>query len=237
MWDPVQIALETLPIVSKEGQRKYYRFRPTGFYGGIATADCVGCNLRCIFCWSWQNIINPEAGGYFHTPAQVAGNLIRIARQKGFQKVRISGSEPTIDREHLLAILSQIPLDIQFVLETNGILIGNDETYAQELAKFENLRVRVSFKGASPEEFSRLTQADPQAFFFQVKAVENLFRAKVRVSPALMSSFSTVESIKNLQQLLGEIHPGFRSIEMEQLVLYGEVQDRLKKSGISPISD
>lgn len=237
MWDPVQIALETLPIVSKEGQRKYYRFRPTGFYGGIATADCVGCNLRCIFCWSWQNIINPEAGGYFHTPAQVAGNLIRIARQKGFQKVRISGSEPTIDREHLLAILSQIPLDIQFVLETNGILIGNDETYAQELAKFENLRVRVSFKGATPEEFSRLTQADPQAFFLQVKAVENLFRAKVRVNPALMSSFSTVESIKNLQQLLGEIHPGFRSIEMEQLVLYGEVQDRLKKSGISPISD
>jgi uncharacterized Fe-S cluster-containing radical SAM superfamily protein len=20
------------------------------WYGGIATADCVGCNLRCVFC-------------------------------------------------------------------------------------------------------------------------------------------------------------------------------------------
>lgn len=237
MWNPVQKALETLPIVSKEGKRKYYRFRPTGFYGGIATADCVGCNLRCLFCWSWQNIINPEAGGYFYTPAQVAGNLIRIARQKGFHKVRISGSEPTLDREHLITILSQIPLDIQFILETNGILIGNDETYAQELAKFENLRVRVSFKGATPDEFSQLTQADPQAFLLQVKAVENLFRAKVRVNPALMSSFSTAESIKSLQQILGEIHPGLMSIEMEQLVLYGEVQDRLQKAGIAPVSE
>jgi len=32
--------------VCNERKRKYYRFRAARFYGGIATADCMGCNLH-----------------------------------------------------------------------------------------------------------------------------------------------------------------------------------------------
>jgi uncharacterized Fe-S cluster-containing radical SAM superfamily protein len=46
-------------------------------------------------------------------------------------------------------------------LETNGILIGEDATYAQELALYPFLHVRVSLKGCTEEEFARLTGADP----------------------------------------------------------------------------
>ncbi|MEM4889814.1 MAG: molybdenum cofactor biosynthesis protein MoaA, partial [Thermosphaera sp.] len=35
-------------------ERRYYRFRGGRWYGGIATGDVVGCNLRCKFCWSWR---------------------------------------------------------------------------------------------------------------------------------------------------------------------------------------
>ena len=31
--------------------KKYYRVRPARWYGGIVTADCVGCGLLCRFCW------------------------------------------------------------------------------------------------------------------------------------------------------------------------------------------
>ncbi len=86
--------------------------------------------------------------------------------------MRISGNEPTICKEHLIQVLKLIPEDYTFILETNGILIGNDMTYAEELSRFSNLYVRVSLKGTCEEEFSRLTGA--QGFQLQLKALEHL---------------------------------------------------------------
>ena len=57
IMDALKTAETIAKIVSKGRNRKYYRFRQAPFYGGVATADCVGCCLKCIFCWSW-NIIN-----------------------------------------------------------------------------------------------------------------------------------------------------------------------------------
>ncbi len=95
-YDPVASAEETARVVSRGDHRKYYRFRPEKFYGGIATADCLGCCLRCLFCWSWDNMINAGERGAYFSPDQVVRNLTSIARKKGFQQVRISGNEPTI---------------------------------------------------------------------------------------------------------------------------------------------
>ncbi len=232
MYDPVQKAEETAKIVCRGALRKYRRFRPARFYGGIATADCVGCCLRCIFCWSWHELARPEAIGEFYTPGQVAARLTAIARKKDFSQVRISGHEPTICREHLVGVLEHLPLDLLFILETNGILIGHDATYAEELARFENIYVRVSLKGTSEEEFSRLTGAAPKGFLLQLKAVENLHKAGVRVQPAVMTSFSSPENLLILRKRLAQIAPGLSDIETEELVLYGDVAERLRRAGI-----
>lgn len=215
-------------VVTKGELRKYHRFRPARFYGGIATADCVGCCLRCLFCWSWREIIDPERWGRFYSPQEVAANLTGIARKKGFRQVRISGNEPTIGREHLFKVLECIPRDLLFILETNGILIGSDKTYATELARYENLYVRVSLKGCNEEEFSRLTGAELKGFALQVLALENLYQAGVNSHPAAMVSFSPPENINALRDRLGKIDSGFQDIEMEELVLYGDVERRLK---------
>ncbi len=42
MFNPLDLAELTRDVVCKNNQRKYYRFRASRFYGGIATADCVG---------------------------------------------------------------------------------------------------------------------------------------------------------------------------------------------------
>ncbi len=47
MYNPVEIAEITEKTVCENNRRRYYRFRPARFYGGISTADCVGCCLRC----------------------------------------------------------------------------------------------------------------------------------------------------------------------------------------------
>ncbi len=231
MYDPVERAKEVAQIVCQDDTRKYYRFRAAKFYGGIATADCVGCCLRCLFCWSWREVVKPDAYGRFYSPEAVSGKLVNIARKKGFDRIRISGNEPTISRRHLLRVLEGIPEQIQFVLETNGILIGHDETYAEDLAGFKNLYVRVSIKGATEGEFSTLTGARPEGFALQLKALENLYRAGVDVQAAVMVSFSPAKNVMALKERLATIAPAFKYIEIETLALYRDVEQRLQKAG------
>jgi uncharacterized Fe-S cluster-containing radical SAM superfamily protein len=233
MDDPIKRAEALARVVLRGNLRKYYRFRPARFYGGIATADCVGCFLRCLFCWSWHEVIRPDACGQFYSPEEVAKNLLGIARKKHFQKVRISGNEPTLAREHLLEVLDLMPSDLLFILETNGILIGHDESYSKDLARFKNLYVRVSLKGTTEEEFSMLTGCAPEGFRLQLKAIENLYQAGVEIQPAVMVSFSSEEKIEALRRRLGQISPELGDIEVEELVLYGDVEERLRKANIS----
>ena len=79
MYDPLKGAIETAKMVCQGDQRGYSRFRPTRFYGGIATADCFGCCLKCIFCWSCDTVSRPYTAGQLYSPEEVARKLISIA--------------------------------------------------------------------------------------------------------------------------------------------------------------
>lgn len=232
-FNPVELATETKKIVCKNTERKYYRFRAAKFYGGIATADCVGCNLRCAFCWAWNTTTKPETVVKFYTPEEVAQKLLTIAKEKKIDQIRISGNEPTIGRDHLLLVLKNLEgHNVKFILETNGIFLS-DKSYALDLARFKDfLHVRISIKGATPDEFSQLTGAVPEAFELPIQALKNLVRAGVPCHPAVMVSFSNSDSIRLLHDRLETISPSFYDFEEEELILYGAVQKRLEKAGI-----
>lgn len=232
LFDPLELSKSVDQIVSLGEKRKYYRFRPAPYYGGIATADCVGCCLRCLFCWSWHIVTQPENIGRFYSPEEVAKQLISIARKKGFRQIRVSGNEPTLNRHHLLKLISLIPKDFQFILETNGILIGSDPSYAKELSQFSNLYVRVSLKGTSNSIFTRLTHAKPEGFDFQLRALENLVQEGIDCFPAVIADFSPPEDILNLRNRLETIRPDFYDFEREELILYPFVQENLQRAGI-----
>ena len=230
--DPLVLAERVREIVGSEEKRRYYRFHPAPFYGGIATADCVGCCLKCLFCWSWHIIVQPERIGRFYSPEEVVRNLLSIVSKKGFHQVRISGNEPTLHRSHLLQVLQLIPKEIHFILETNGILIGHDPFFAKDLSRFPNLYVRVSLKGACPEDFARLTGTNPEGFTLQLKALENLLEEGVDCFPAVMANFSSQEELMKLSQKLKGIRPDFANFEEEELILYLFVMDHLQKAGL-----
>ena len=238
MIDPINLSKETKEIVCRdknnEKERKYYRFRGTKFYGGIATADCIGCNLRCLFCWAWNKTVNPEENGEFYNPKDVAEKLIQISEENDYNKVRISGNEPTIGKEHLLQVLTEIQGEnLEFILETNGILIGEDPSYAKKLNQFKDfLRVRVSIKGCNPNQFSEITQSKPGGFELQLNALKNLLENEVDCHPAAMISFSTDKEIKELREKLKEINPRFVNFEPEKIKNYGGAMKRLKDNGI-----
>jgi uncharacterized Fe-S cluster-containing radical SAM superfamily protein len=232
MYDPVKRAEQVAALVCRGEERKYHRFRAARFYGGIATADCVGCCLGCAFCWSWREVAHPEEYGRFHPPDEVARRLVAIARRRGYRQVRISGNEPTICRAHLVEVIAAMPRDLTFILETNGILLGHDPAYARELAAFPNLYVRVGLKGTNGPEFSRLTGAVPEGFGLQLDALAHLFRAGANVRAAVMVSFSPEAHVRALRERLAAIAPSLADFEVEELVLYGDVAERLRRAGL-----
>jgi uncharacterized Fe-S cluster-containing radical SAM superfamily protein len=236
-YDPVERhrKIENLVVRKRIGgdSRKYYRFRHDRWYGGIITADCAGCGLTCTFCWvRSEAVLEGRAEGEFLTPDQVARKILDLAREKKISQVRISGGEPTIGREHLLRLLHALQnKHIRFILETNGILIGADDTYAQDLALFPFLHARVSLKGCDEEEFARLTGADPKGFQLQLAALVNLLRAGVSAHPAVMLSFSGREAMDRLYHTIWKIDPRMHSeVEREEVILYPHVLEKLRRA-------
>ncbi|MBS3815328.1 MAG: radical SAM protein [Hadesarchaea archaeon] len=230
-YDPLELSKEVSEKVLEEDERKYYRFRSTKFYGGIATADCVGCNLNCKFCWSEKPRKFPEEIGDFYSPKEVAENLIEIARENDFSQVRISGNEPSIGRAHLISVLDFLrDSKLDFILETNGFLIGNEFEYAQELAGFPNLHVRVSLKGCNAEQYSELTGATPESYKLQLLAVKNLLEAECSCHVSIMKDFASPKELRNLRDRLdGIVSTHSLRLEFEELKLYPHVKKRLRK--------
>lgn len=234
MYDPLALAAETVKLVTRGDERKYYRFRAARFYGGIATADCVGCCLRCAFCWAWNKLTDPAGSGAFYGADEAARRITAICEKRGLHRARLSGNEPTLSRSHLLSLLHLLPREITFILETNGILLGHDGSYARELAPFPHLHVRVSIKGCEEHEFSRLTGADPAAFGLQLRALEHLVETGVKCHPAVMVSFSDRRSVDSLRERLRAISPDFSDFEEEEIFINPAIERRLGKRGLLP---
>lgn len=243
LYDPVQrhLAIEKLVVrLGSEGQeKKYYRFRPARWYGGIVTADCVGCGLLCRFCWVRDSVmLRPADTGRFYTPAQVADSLTVLAKKCGFRQLRVSGGEPTIGKGHLLQLLDLLQeKGFSFILETNGILLGYEEEYARDLARYDFIHVRVSLKGCNEPEFSILTGAKPEGFELQLSSLKSLTEAGVRCHPSVMVSFSSRENMRGLMEKLRQISPDLAErLEIEELILYPHVVKRIREFGLRHVS-
>ncbi|MEM1538331.1 MAG: radical SAM protein [Candidatus Nezhaarchaeales archaeon] len=203
----------------------------------IATADCVGCPLKCVFCWSNAPRDNPSSIGRFYSPHEIFKGLDACAKKHGYTQLRVSGNEPTLGRDHLLRLLELVEGHggYTFILETNGILLGYDVEYAKALSRFSRVHVRVSLKGTNSNEFAMLTGAVPEGFELQLKALKNLINAGVSCHPAVMLSFSTDEGLNELLERIKGIDVSLaENLEEEYVFLYPHVERRLKAAGITP---
>jgi uncharacterized Fe-S cluster-containing radical SAM superfamily protein len=218
--------------------RKYYRFRPSRFYKGSATADTTGCNLRCVYCWSWK--ANTKMLGDPYTPSEVASKLIKIASDYGYSVIRISGGEPTIAFNHVIQVVKRLnefllQRNAMFILETNGILIGYSKEFAEILSKYRNVAVRISIKGCSEEMFQKITGADATFFNLQLNALRNLLDYGIKVWPAITISFCDKEGLARLLTRLAEIDRDIiEKIEFEYFKAYPSAMKRLCRNGLIP---
>lgn len=232
-FDPLELVRRTEEVVSKEKSRKYTDFYCTGVYGGISTGYTVGCCLRCVFCWvDWSRDFPVEKGA-FYSPQQVFSNLIGNARKNGVKKMRISGGEPTLCPEHLLSVLDLASeTNFLFILETNGLLLGQDAEYVQKLKKYKNIHIRVSLKAASPEGLEQRTGAKGEFYELPFKAIEYLKREGINFHVAAMTEKRLMpkeERAMLLDKLKSVDYQGY--LEEELCDPYPTAVVRLEKAG------
>ncbi|MBS7246881.1 MAG: radical SAM protein [Candidatus Freyarchaeota archaeon] len=250
-FDPLDLARETEKIVTKEGEdgveRKYVAFYSAPVYRGIATGYAVGCCLRCIYCWSNWSRDFPEKFGDFYSPREAAQRLVEAAREgitsPGWErfrhlkvnKLRVSGCEPTIGKDHLVALLGHVKeFGYPFYLETNGILLGADRDYVKRIAEFSDmLYVRVSFKAATPEGFTSRTGAIGEYYELPFRALRYLLDEGVYARAAAMTDPRVMppEERNLLISMLDEIDPAAdypRTLEEEVIDMYETTIMRLK---------
>jgi uncharacterized Fe-S cluster-containing radical SAM superfamily protein len=245
-YDPLEVAKAVEPQVYLESKgvskRKYFRFRIDRWYGGIVTGDVIGCNMRCKFCWAWYFTWGDTGKGRFYTAEEVVRTLESLSRKSGYRRARLSGGEPTIGFKHMLEVMDlAVSKGLQFVLETNGILIGHSKSIAERLGAFSGrgIEVRVSVKGTSPEEFHELTGADPRFWFVQLDSLRNLVEAGLEpareVYPAVMLSLSGEEGLRRFSSVVKGIHEELSElIDEEYIILYRHVKELLMRTGLRP---
>jgi uncharacterized Fe-S cluster-containing radical SAM superfamily protein len=251
-FDPLELARETEKIVTREGpeglERKYTDFYSVPVYRGIATGYAAGCCLRCVYCWSNWSRDFPERFGRFYLPKEVAQRLFEAAEQgiaysnywrkaiPKINKLRLSGCEPTLGKEHMLSVLEHIQKSNHpFYLETNGILFGADRDYVKRLSRFSRfIYVRVSLKAATPEGFTQRTGAIGEYCELPFRALRHLLDEGIYARAAAMtdSRVMTKEERKVLIEKLSEIDSRYGKGELEEEVIdvYDTTINRLKAS-------
>lgn len=236
-FDPIELGRKVSEKVCRGEERLYHRFRGGKFYGGCATADVVGCNLRCAFCWSWRSSHGIPEGAKFYTPKEVGKKLVNIAKSRGYRLARITGGEPTLCPRHLLEVIDYVNRKgLTFILETNGILLGYDRTLAKSIAG-KDVFVRVSIKAPTPKAFEKVTGAKAEFFEYPFKAFENLLEAghpPNMMRAAVVLGYGSDEEYAKLIKRLASIHPFLADVEWEVITLYPSVKRRLERLGLLP---
>ncbi len=232
-FDPIKRAKEVEKIVMKGNSRLYYRFRRAPYYGGIATADAMGCSFLCAYCWNYNRNLNPKQFGKFYSPEAVSSNLLRIANKKSFSLFRITGSEPILGEvsfKHLIEVIKEIfkkKAWYKFVIETNGLVLGYRNDLIKYL-KFPNLRVRIAIKGVDEKSFESITGAKKDFFLYPIKAIKELQKEHIKAWPAVMKDLFIDSEIESLRDILRK--EGIKGdIELEKLESYPFVLDNMKK--------
>ena len=238
-FDPIKRAKEVEELVMEGLARKYYRFRPANYYGGIATADLVGCPFLCAYCWNYGRNLHPEMStDKYYSPREVANRLLFIVKRKGFNKVRLSGAEPILGEqsfEHFYQVLKDIYKanpGLDFILETNGLLLGYGAGFGRRLSQFESLEVRVALKGFDEESFENISGSERRFFELPIKGLGKLIKRGINARPAIMYEMFGPEGIGKIDQRLRAYEVRPEELEIEYLEPYPFVLENLKKRSI-----
>ena len=171
-----------------------------------------GCNLACRHCWLAPKF-DPAADKYPVLPLELIRTAIHEALPLGLSGVKLTGGEPLLHPE-ILDILELIrQQELEFTMETNGLLCTPEVVAAIALQK--DPFVSISLDGASPETHDRIRGREG-AFTKTNRALRLLAEAELRpqiIMSVMRSNVKQVPKVVELAQELGAGSVKFNTIQ------------------------
>jgi cyclic pyranopterin phosphate synthase len=112
------------------------------------------CNFRCVYCMPADMVFAPR--DYLLRDDELI-RLVRIATTIGFDRVRLTGGEPTVrpNLVHAVGGIAKIPGLKEIAMTTNALKL---EKIAEPLAQAGLKRVNISIDTLDAERFHKLTR-------------------------------------------------------------------------------
>ncbi len=195
------------------------------------------CNLRCVYCMPEDMTFRPNAEMMQDDEILL---LTRLFAGLGFNKVRLTGGEPTV-RANIVDIVRGISSTegIRSVsMTTNGLLLSK---LAQPLVEAGLQRVNVSIDTLNPEKFRRLTRwGKVQDVWDGILAAEKAGLTPVKLNAVVVRGYNE-EDVVDLARLTLD-HPwqmrfiemmpfaGATDLQTSQAVTAAEIKERIEDS-------
>ena len=168
------------------------------------------CNLRCLYCMPEEMVFQPSTELMQDEEILI---LVRIFASLGFDKIRLTGGEPTI-RAHVVNLVQQIastPGVNTLTMTTNGVRLSS---MARPLAQAGLQRVNISLDTLDPDKFQTLTRwGSLQDVLSGIHAAEWAGLSPIKINAVVVRGYNEPD-MANLARLTLE-HPWqIRFIEM-----------------------
>lgn len=168
------------------------------------------CNLRCIYCMPEEMVFRPSVE--LMQDDEIL-TLVRLFVSLGFDKIRLTGGEPTI-RANVVNLVQQIgstPGVNTLTMTTNGVLL---QRLARPLAQAGLQRVNISLDTLNPDKFQTLTRwGSLEDVWSGILAAEDAGLMPIKVNAVVVRGYNDTD-MADLARLTLE-HPWqIRFIEM-----------------------
>jgi GTP 3',8-cyclase len=176
------------------------------------------CNLRCLYCMPDEMVFQPSAE--LMQDDEIL-TLVKLFTSLGFDKVRLTGGEPTI-RAHVIDLVRQIantPGVNTLTMTTNGVLLSK---MARPLAEAGLQRVNVSLDTLDPEKFQTLTRwGSLEDVWSGIQAAERAGLTPIKINAVVVRGYNEPD-MADLARLTLE-HPW--QVRFIEMMPFGQIND------------
>ena len=145
------------------------------------------CNLRCVYCMPEDITFRPNAE--LMQDEEILA-LVRLFASLGFDKIRLTGGEPTV-RAHVVELVRSIAQTSgirSLSMTTNGVLLGR---LAKPLADAGLQRVNISLDTLNPNKFRRLTRwGSLEDVWVGIKAAEEAGLTPIKLNCVVVRGYN-----------------------------------------------
>jgi len=145
------------------------------------------CNLRCLYCMPEEMVFRPSAE--LMQDDEIL-TLVRLFVRLGFDKIRLTGGEPTI-RAQVVNLVQQIastPGVNTLTMTTNGVLLPR---LARPLAQAGLQRVNISLDTLNPDKFETLTRwGSLEDVWSGIQAAEDAGLTPIKINAVVVRGYN-----------------------------------------------